>query len=185
MACVVKVPLTQGFETHFARGPHSVFTGPHLVCRPPVWDPCFNHAWVTQLLFPCIENLRIINCGLMSDGIEWILCHGMADWIYSFEITHTMQTAGSMGNCVSVWYPRSSSVPYCTLDTACLFHVWICYCTAKSTDVSHWTCSLFSLFQSKEITFQLQEDLMKVLNELYTVSCHLISWFLFCSTTVL
>lgn len=27
-----------------------------------------------------------------------------------------------------------------------------------------------SLFQSKEIAFQLQEDLMKVLNELYTVS---------------
>lgn len=26
------------------------------------------------------------------------------------------------------------------------------------------------LFQSKEIAFQLQEDLMKVLNELYTVS---------------
>lgn len=28
------------------------------------------------------------------------------------------------------------------------------------------------LFQSKEIAFQLQEDLMKVLNELYTVSSH-------------
>ena len=30
--------------------------------------------------------------------------------------------------------------------------------------------SFLSLSQSKEITFQLQEDLMKVLNELYTVS---------------
>ena len=29
---------------------------------------------------------------------------------------------------------------------------------------------LLFLFQSKEIAFQLQEDLMKVLNELYTVS---------------
>ena len=30
--------------------------------------------------------------------------------------------------------------------------------------------SFLSLSQSKEITFQLQEDLMKLLNELYTVS---------------
>lgn len=31
-------------------------------------------------------------------------------------------------------------------------------------------CSFCFFFQSKEIAFQLQEDLMKVLNELYTVS---------------
>lgn len=36
---------------------------------------------------------------------------------------------------------------------------------------------LFFYFQSKEIAFQLQEDLMKVLNELYTVSSNACPFF--------
>lgn len=37
---------------------------------------------------------------------------------------------------------------------------------------------LLFLFQSKEIAFQLQEDLMKVLNELYTVSSNICPVFI-------
>lgn len=47
----------------------------------------------------------------------------------------------------------------------------IFYCLKFAIDFIGLTLFPFAfLFQSKEIAFQLQEDLMKVLNELYTVS---------------
>lgn len=117
-------------------------------CPLVIYYTCYHHcAMVEPSIFICPIDSSFIKC------IMFCVCT-------VFTSLGHCQSLFSYGSIlfVQIW-PRwySNSITAYEFEPARLF-------------VHSYTSCAFLAFQSKEIIFQLQEDLMKILNELYTVS---------------